>query len=390
MPGKKRTSGTGAVYQDRASGQWIGEAVIDGKRRRVKARTKVDASKRIVALINDAQNGAPAADGNARVAELLDLWRERVLPNRSLSPASLDGYDHALRMLKLEFGRVRLRTLDIDRIEAGLDRLATGTVGSSRGKPLSRRSLKLYRSTLAQVLDLGVRRKLISGNPARMAELTPTAARTRPRRSLTADEAEVLWAALEGQRLGNLFRLMLVTGLRPGEALGLAWDAVDLDAGLLHVRRAVRLERGRAVLVNEVKTSGSWRTIGLPAPAVAVLRAQRRAVAELKLAARVWATSDAELVFPTAQGTPWDLSNVRDELTRACAEAGVPRVTPHELRHSCASILNDRGVALELIADLLGHTDTTMLARTYRHRLRPSADAAVEVMGALFGAPEAR
>ena len=109
----------------------------------------------------------------------------------------------------------------------------------------------------------------------------------------------------------------------------------------------------------------------------------------MKLAARVWAKVDADLVFPTAQGTPWDLSNARDELTRICAEAGIARITPHELRHSCASILNDRGVPLELIADLLGHVDTTMLARTYRHRLRPSADAAVEVMGALFGAPEA-
>jgi integrase len=382
---RKRTNGTGAVYQDKTTGQWVGEAFVDGKRRRVKARTKVDASKRIVDLLRDADQGVAAVDGNATVSTLLDLWRERVLPNRDLSPSSLDNYDRALRMLGHEFGRVRLRSLDVDRIEHGLDRLATGTVGPSRGKPLSRRSLKLFRSTFAQVLDFGVRRKLIPGNPARTAELTPTAAKGKPRRSLTADEAETLWAALEGERLGNLFRLMLVTGLRPGEALGLAWDAVDLDAGLLHVRRAVRREHGRAVLVDEVKTSGSWRTIGLPEPAVEVLRAQRRAVAELKLAARVWAMVDAELVFPTSQGTPWDLANARDELTRICADAGIGRITPHELRHSCASILNDRGVPLELIADLLGHVDTTMLARTYRHRLRPSADAAVEVMGDMFG-----
>ena len=204
----------------------------------MKARTKVDASKRIVNLINDAENGVAPADGNATVAQLLDLWRERCCRTASSRPSSLDNYDRALRMLG---ARVRPRAgcarLDVERIERGLDRLATGTVGPSRGKPLSRRSLKLFRSTLAQVLDLGVRRKLIAGNPARIAELTPTAARTKPRRSLTAAEAETLWAALEHERLGNLFRLMLVTGLRPGEALGLCWDAVDLDAGLLHVRR---------------------------------------------------------------------------------------------------------------------------------------------------------
>jgi integrase len=95
---------------------------------------------------------------------------------------------------------------------------------------------------------------------------------------------------------------------------------------------------------------------------------------------------DYELVFPTAHGTPWDPANARDELTRVCADAGIERIRPHELRHSCASILNDQGVPLELIADLLGHVDTTMLSRVYRHRLRPSADAAVDVMGRLFGA----
>jgi integrase len=257
--------------------------------------------------------------------------------------------------------------------------------GYGRGTPLSRRSLKHYRSTFAQVLDVAVNRRWISFNPARQAELTPTAPRSQPRRALTPEEAETFWAALEGERLANLFRLMLTTGMRPGEAAGLCWDAVDLDAGVLHVWRAVRRERGRVRLVEYVKTESSYRTVGLTPSAVDVLRAQRRAVAELKLAARVWAKDDREIVFPTATGMPWDPSNVREELTRICAEAGLWRVRPHELRHSTASILNARGVALEDIADLLGHRDVTMLARVYRHRIRPSADAAVEVFGSMFG-----
>lgn len=385
MAGRKRTNGEGTVFRDGDRGGWVGLIHVDGKRRKVRAATKVDTVAKLNQLRAGELAGRPAVDGNATVSQLLDLWRARVLANRDLSPSTVDNYDRALRTLDAEFGRVRLRSLSVDRVEQGIDLIATGTVGTSRGEPLSRRTLKLMRSTLAQVLDLGVRRNMIAGNPARAAELTPTAARTKPRRSLTPAEGETLWDVCDGGRLGGLFRLMLTTGLRPGEALGLCWDAVDIDTGVLHVRRAVRAERGRAVLVDEVKTSGSWRTIGLPAAAVEVLRVQRRHVAEMRLAARVWAMVDADLVFPTSQGTPWDLSNVRDELTRLCAEAGIPRITPHELRHTCASILNDRGVPLELIADLLGHVDTTMLTRTYRHRLRPSADAAIVVMDDLFG-----
>jgi integrase len=172
--------------------------------------------------------------------------------------------------------------------------------------------------------------------------------------------------------------------LRPGEAAGLSWDAVDLDGGVLHIWRAVRRHRGRVELVDYVKTASSYRTIGLPGPAVDVLRAQRRAVAEMKLAAKMWATPDRDLVFPTVNGLPWDPSNVRHELTRICAGIDVKRITPHELRHSAASILSDQGVPLELIADLPGHKDTTMVSRVYRHRVRPLANAAVEVMGRLF------
>jgi integrase len=385
---RKRDNGTGSIYRDATRGGWVGERDIDGKRRRVRGRTKVDTAAKLAQLLRQADDGVKAPNGNTTVDDVLTLWRDRVLPNRNLSPASLDTYGHALRTVSAEFGRVRLQSLTVERVEHGLDHIATGAHG--RGKPLAHRTIKYARSTLAQALDAAVNRRWITFNPARQAELTPTAAVADPRRALTPDEAETLWDALEGERLGNLFRLMLTTGLRPGEATGLLSDAVDVDGGVLHVWRAVRRRRGRVELVDYVKTAKSYRTIGLDAPAIEVLRAQRKLVAELKLASRVWATGDQDLIFPTANGLPWDPSNVRDELARICAGAGLWRVRPYELRHSCASILNDRGVPLERIADLLGHVDTTMVSRVYRHRVRPSADAAVGVFDGMFGATRER
>ena len=88
-----RPSGTGSVYEDRKRGLWIGEAVINGRRRRTSARTKTEASKRITKLIRDAEHGIDPGDGAATVATLLDLWRTRVLPNRELSPSAVDNYD---------------------------------------------------------------------------------------------------------------------------------------------------------------------------------------------------------------------------------------------------------------------------------------------------------
>jgi integrase len=377
----KRANGEGSVYRDGAS--WAGQLTIDGRRRKVRARTKTETLAKMASLKRAADDGA-VIEGNATVGQMIARWRDRDLAGRTMAPATRGKYLWALAQLETELGHARLRTLDVNAVERGLDRIATGRHG--RGQPLSRTSIARIRDTLVAVLDFAMRRKAIATNPARLAVVAPTAAAPQKRRALEADEATALWDALEGERLGPLFRVMLLTGLRPGEALGLCWDAVDLKRGELTVRRSVRLNHGAAQLVDELKTSASYRTIALPAPAVEELRAQRRAVAELELASRTWAPSGPALVFPTINGTPWNLRNVRRELERICDDHALPVVKPNELRHSCASVLSAQGVPLELIADLLGHTSTRMLDQTYRHRPRRAVDAAVDVMGQLFSA----
>jgi integrase len=153
---------------------------------------------------------------------------------------------------------------------------------------------------------------------------------------------------------------------------------------LSRLRRAVRLERGTARFVDELKTDASYRTIALSAPAKAELRRQRSAVAEMRLASRTWVVDDPGPVFPTVNGGPWNPVNARAELAHICTDNGLPVVRPKALRHSCVTVHSERGVPLELIADLLGHTWTRMLDMTYRHRPRRAVDAAVDVMDRLF------
>jgi integrase len=379
----KRTNGEGSVFRDAERGGWVGLTTpdADGRRRKVRARTKTDALARLAERNAAIAEGTLAVDGNETVGKMLDLWRDTVLAGREMAPSTRGRYTWALGALGAELRTERLRALDVDRVERALDRIASGRHG--RGEPLSRASIGRVRDVLVDVLDLAMRRKAITSNPARLAVIAPTAPTARKVRALERDEAATLWDAVEGERLGPLFRTMLLTGLRPGEALGLCWDAVDLDRGELTVRRTVRLDRGAARLVDELKTHSSYRTIALPAPAVDELRRQRRALSEAHMAAREWL--DLGLVFPGPSGGPLNPRNVRRDLATICTEHGLGVVRPNELRHSCASVLSERGVPLELIADLLGHTSTRMLDQTYRHRPRRAVDAAVDVMGSLFG-----
>jgi hypothetical protein len=105
---------------------------------------------------------------------------------------------------------------------------------------------------------------------------------------------------------------------------------------------------------------------------VEVLRDQRAAQRVERVAAPSWA--DDRLVFASERGTVLDPANVRRMLKTICRGAELPEINPNELRHSAASLMNDAGTPLELIADVLGHSSTAMLDRHYRHRLRPSAE----------------
>jgi integrase len=92
------------------------------------------------------------------------------------------------------------------------------------------------------------------------------------------------------------------------------------------------------------------------------------------------------LVFTTEVGTPLHTSNMNRRLAPVLERAGIGHWSMTELaRHSAASLLSDAGVPLEAIADVYGHTSTRMLEQHYRHQIRPSVAAHVDVMESLFG-----
>ena len=128
----------------------------------------------------------------------------------------------------------------------------------------------------------------------------------------------------------------------------------------------------------------SKRSLRMPAPVVEALGRQRSAQAkERLLVGEAWA--DHDLVFATRIGTPMNPSNVRRDLALLTERAGLGRWHPNELRNSAASLLSAAGVPMEEVMDLLGHTDTRMLERVYRHRVSTAVEAAAP-METMFGA----
>jgi integrase len=366
----RRARGEGTVYHDDTRDRWVGAVTIGGRRRKVVAHTKTDARARLAGLLAAKTTGAPVDNRSRTVAQAVDSFLERGVPERTsngrpLTPTTVATYRWAADIIVDRLGATRLADLTVHDVEAMLDELA-------KRRKMSAASLRKIRGTLQRVIAFAERRGDISRNVAKNATITPKAAPAQPRTALHPVAARKLLAALRDERNGVMFALSLRVGLRPGEAAGLYWD--DLDGDVLNVRRGVRVVGGRAQVVDDLKTEASRRAIELPADIVDWLDVHRRAQVVERLAASSW--HDARLIFASPNGRVLSPPNVRRQLVAVCDAAGVPVVRPNELRHSCASLLSDLGVPNELIADLLGHTTTRMVDQTYRHRLRPVVDIA--------------
>jgi integrase len=200
----------------------------------------------------------------------------------------------------------------------------------------------------------------------------PTEAVTVPRptrremHTLSEEEVGRLFEASRGHRLHALWVLLATTGLRLGEAQGLLWSDIDFGSGRLVVNRALQRQTGRGYVFVEPKTARSRRTVYLAPGALSALSEhRRRQVAEKLSAGPEW--NDTGLVFTTALGRPADGTWVTKWFHRALAEARIPRVRIHDLRHTAATHLLRRGVHPKVVQELLGHSTISLTLDTYSH-----------------------
>ena len=343
-----RGNGEGSVFQEgarsgRTDGRWIAQVVVDGRYRRRVAPTEAKAKRLLRDMQAKIAAGESPGDGNITVAQLLEKWKNNALPARELSIQTITVYQWCIDVLTETIGSHRADRLTADHVEKAFKKLAEhGRKGSRR--PMSRTSLIKLRSVLGKALDYGYRRKLVSHNVARFIELPVVARRPEPGRSLTVEQAKRLLDATADDRLHALWRLMLMTGLRPGEATGLAWNDVDLDNSIIHVRRSLKLENGKLHVTETLKTSRSRRSLRADASVIEALRRHKKQQAEEH------ARSGPDVV-ECRQPRVHDISRQPDRpqqrppsSARATQGAGLGRWHPHELRHSTASILSAAGV----------------------------------------------
>jgi len=223
---------------------------------------------------------------------------------------------------------------------------------------------------------------MIHFNAAAMVS-APRGTRLEPK-VLTPEEARRLLDAARGDRLEALYSVALALGLRQGEALGLKWSDIDLDSGVLRVRRAAQRIPRQGTRFVETKTGRSRRTLFMPPVVISALRAHRaRQILERLAAGQHWVELD--VVFASQFGTLADGPNVTHRFHRLLKKAGLPPMRFHDLRHACASLLLVQGVHPRVVMETLGHSQISLTMNTYSHVLPALQREAADRMEAVLG-----
>lgn len=291
------------------------------------------------------------------VREYLATW---LVAKHALKPKTLVLYtDVATNYLIPQLGNVRL----VDLRAHHLDRMYAAITIGKRGKPLSPSTIRRIHAVLRSALTTAVKRRLIPYNPAEHIELAPENPK-RPK-PWTPDQCQTFLTASGQDRLAALYQLMLVTGMRRGEAIGLRWEDVDFEERCLSVEQQITEVRGKSV-VGTPKTKRGTRLVPLDKETVAALRRHREAQ-DRERGAWGAAWNEAGLVFTREDGTALRPEFASRHFQGLTVKLGLPVIRLHDLRHTNASLALDAGVDLKVVSERLGHSQISVTADLYTH-----------------------
>lgn len=355
----RRGPNEGSIHQ-RNDGYWaatVDLGFVNGKRKRkyFYGKTRREVAEKLKVALREQQQGLPIAIERQTVEQFLTKWLEDTA-KPTLRPSTYTGYEVLVRVHIIPaLGRIQLQQLSPQHVQAFLKQ--------KRESGLANRTVQYMHAVLRRALGQAVKWGAVPRNVATLVD--PPRVQHTEVQPWTPEQARTFLEAMQGDRLAALYSVALALGLRRGEALGLRWDAVDFDKGILTVKAALQRVGGELQLL-ETKTNRSRRVISLPQITIAALRSHRvRQVEERLKAGALW--QEYGYVFTTKVGTPIEPRNINRSFEAAIRRAAVPRIRFHDMRHTCASLLLAQGVHPRVVMDVLGHSKISVTMDTYSH-----------------------
>lgn len=308
------------------------------------------------------EEGKPAQEetpqfGRMTFGEFVDnYWLPYQKDVKENRPTTLVFYNQILKVMRPYFDHFRMRNITGQHVIQYLNYLKN-TYRWGNGKPLSPKSLRHHYRVLSVIFKYALKVDCVSVNP-----LDKVDAPKVPQRhvdAMTKEEVLAFVKAIETlplrQRL--MYTLLLTTGVRRGECFGLQWGDVDLANGVLFVQRNVTNAHGKGIAIGEPKTDMGRRSLPLTTKVVEMLKQYR--VQENP--------TDNVFLFHAADSLykPQDPTYITKYMRKFMKRMGLPAMSPHDLRHTCATLLLQSGADIRSVQDILGHANASTTLNFY-------------------------
>lgn len=385
----------GSVRQD-DNGTWsyiVDLTLPGGNRRQTRKRgflTRKAAQAALTEIVTKLQDQSYVPPSRLSLKTFIeDTWLPAVAGK--LRPSTLNSYSRNLSLHVLPtLGSAPLQSLDASTLTALYLRLASeGRKDHLRGRPLSTTTVRYIHNILRSALQTAYEWDLVPHNAADRAEAPKPKARADRHERINTWPPGTLREFLgrtDGERLHPLWLTLATTGLRRGEAIGLTWEALDLDLGSLTVRRSlVDVDGGRPIW-SDPKTNRGRRVIALDSTTLQALR-QVLARNHTDRNAAGTAYQDHKLVFTHKNGSPLHPDTTSRNFTRRVEQLALPRIRLHDLRHTWAILALGSGIHPKVVQERLGHANVSITLDLYSHVLAAMQTDAAERVAALFARP---
>ena len=253
-------------------------------------------------------------------------------------------------------------------------------------KPLSQKYLHHQYGALLNIFEYAERHKMILNNP--MNDVEAPKMRKSKVDAMTPEQAKTFFALADRCKpdLRCMLYLLTTTGVRRGELVGLKWRDVDTSAAVLHVERGVAYTHKTGTVTSTPKTSSSIRDVPLMPATVEAVEAYRE---QYKREHPNTIIKDAYLFHRTGDiFLPVDPNAVTRRVKRFMRSSGLPDYSPHDLRHTCATLLLANGADVKSVQQILGHADASTTLNFYVKGDLQQMRNATDKMAAAFGLSE--
>ncbi len=379
MPKKrstKRGKGEGLIRQ-RPDGRWEARATIGvtdkgrSKSVSVYAKTRDEVAKKLTSILSKFNVGKYVDPSKNLVSEYLAEWLEH---HHSLQQNTKNTYENYIRAnINPYLGNTKLVALTPLSLEVWIRTL----VKNGKGPTVVKHAYTIFKTALRRAVEWGI----LETNPLEKVKKPPPS--KIKRKVWTPQEAQKFLEVASTHRFHALYLLFLLCGLRRGEVLGLRWSDIDFETKRIKIEQTLIFLNGVRTFKATPKSAASERGFKLPLEVWEALKVRHGAyILERDAAGKKWIENN--LVFPYPDGSGFPEAQLRRIHTDLCARAGVPRITPHEMRHTYTSLALLRGVDTKEVSRRLGHARVQTTLDIYQHLYPEQDDSAALSSADLF------